>query len=256
MTEPAYLLVHDDREYLLEPGEEFGTDLGVLEVPADVAAGDVVESHLGTAFQVRELRGPDLFDHLERTGAPMMPRDVGLVVGLTGVASGDRVLDAGTGTGILAAHLGRVGADVTTYEIDPEFADVARENMRVAGVEDRVEVRTGDLAEEVDSLVGAGEATDGTPPAAPFDVLTLDTGDAPSIVSHAPDLLVPGGFLAVYSPFVEGTREAVTAAREAGLAEIETLETIQRGMDFSERGSRPSTRGVGHTGYLVIARAP
>lgn len=256
MTDAAYLLVHEDREYLLEPGEEFGTDLGVLEVPEDVAAGDTVESHLGTAFEVRELRGPDLFDHLERTGAPMMPRDVGLVLGLTGVAAGDRVLDAGTGTGILAAHLGRVGAEVTSYEIDPEFADVARENMRVAGVEDRVEVRTGDLAEEADTLVDGNEGTDGTTPKAPFDVLTLDTGDAPAIVSRAPDLLVPGGFLAVYSPFVEGTREAVTVAREAGLAGIEALETIQRGMDFSDRGSRPSTRGVGHTGYLVIARAP
>ncbi|WP_281194027.1 50S ribosomal protein L11 methyltransferase [Halorubrum sp. F4] len=260
MTDAAYLLVHEDREYLLEPGEEFGTDLGVLEIPEDVAAGDTVESHLGTAFEVRELRGPDLFDHLERTGAPMMPRDVGLVLGLTGVSAGDRVLDAGTGTGILAAHLGRIGADVTTYEIDPEFADVARENMRVAGVEDRVDVRTGDLAEEADGLVGGiGEDTgesDETVSEAPFDVLTLDTGDAPAVVAHAPDLLVSGGFLAVYSPFVEGTREAVTAAREAGLAEIETLETIQREMDFSERGSRPSTRGVGHTGYLVIARAP
>ena len=30
MTDAAYLLVHEDREYLLEPGEEFGTDLGVL----------------------------------------------------------------------------------------------------------------------------------------------------------------------------------------------------------------------------------
>ncbi|SMO52417.1 methyltransferase domain-containing protein [Halorubrum cibi] len=258
MTDAAYLLVHEDREYLLEPGEEFGTDLGVLEVPENVAAGDTVESHLGTAFEVRELRGPDLFDHLERTGAPMMPRDVGLVMGLTGVAAGDRVLDAGTGTGILAAHLGRVGADVTTYEVDPEFADVARENMRVAGVEERVEVRTGDLVEEVDALLDGGDESDeatGTTHR-PFDVLTLDTGDAPAIVSHAPDLLVSGGFLAVYSPFVEGTREAVTAAREAGLAEIETLETIQREMDFSDRGSRPSTRGVGHTGYLVIARAP
>jgi hypothetical protein len=25
-------------------------------------------------------------------------------------------------------------------------------------------------------------------------------------------------------------------------------------MEFSERGSRPSTAGVGHTGYLVVAR--
>ncbi len=65
-------------------------------------------------FVVRRLRGPDLFNHLERTGAPMMPRDVGLVVGKTGVAAADRVLDAGTGTGILSAYMGRIGADVVT----------------------------------------------------------------------------------------------------------------------------------------------
>ena len=246
MTDTAYLLVHEDREYLLEPGTEFGTDLGVLEIPNDVAAGDTVETHLGTVFEVRELRGPDLFDHLERTGAPMMPRDIGLVMGLTGVSAGDRVLDAGTGTGILSAHLGRIGADVTTYEVDAEFADVARENMRIAGVDEQVAVRTGDLTEELDALT-EGEA---------FDVLTLDTGDAPAVVEQSADLLVSGGYLAVYSPFVEGTREAVLAAREAGLTEIETLETIQREMEFSDRGSRPSTGGVGHTGYLVIARAP
>ena len=246
MTDAAYLLVHEDREYLLEPGEEFGTDLGVIEVPEDVAAGDEVETHLGTVFEVRALRGPDLFNHLERTGAPMMPRDVGLVMGHTGATGGDRVLDAGTGTGILAAYLGRAGADVTTYEIDDAFADVARENMATAGV-DCVEVRTGDLlTDELDAL--ADEE--------PFDVLTLDTGDAPTVVERADDLLAPGGRLAVYSPFVEGTREAALAAREAGFDEVETLETIQREMDFSDRGSRPSTAGVGHTGYLVFGRAP
>ncbi len=246
MTDAAYLLVHEDREYLLEPGTEFGTDLGVLDVPEDVAAGDTVKTHLGTVFEVRELRGPDLFDHLERTGAPMMPRDIGLVLGLTGVGDGDRVLDAGTGTGILSAYLGRVGADVKTYEVDAEFADVARDNMVVAGVDERVEVRTGDVTADLDALTGGD----------PFDVLTLDTGDAPIVVEQATDLVVSGGYVAVYSPFVEGTREAVFAAREAGLVGIETLETIQREMDFSERGSRPSTGGVGHTGYLLIARAP
>jgi len=247
VTDAAYLLVHEDREYLLSPGEEFGTDLGVIEVPDDVAAGDTVETHLGTVFEVRRLRGPDLFDHLERTGAPMMPRDVGLVIGHTGIAGDDRVLDAGTGTGILSAYLGRAGADVTTYEIDPEFADVARRNMETAGVTKRVDVRTGDLAAEVDALIAEEE---------PFDVLTLDTGDAPDVVARADELLVAGGYVAVYSPFVEGTRAAVEAAREAGLAGIETLETIQREMDFSDRGSRPSTAGVGHTGDLVFARAP
>jgi tRNA (adenine57-N1/adenine58-N1)-methyltransferase len=237
----SFLFVHDDREYLLAPGDTLESDLGVLEVPTDVQAGDTVETHLGTPFTARKLRGPDLFHHLERTGAPMMPRDVGLVVGHTGIESGARVLDAGTGTGVLAAYLGRLGAVVTSYERDPDFADTARENMRLAGVEETVEVRTGDVTEDLDDLGG-------------FDALTLDTEDAPAVVEAADSLLAPGGFVAVYSPFVEHTREVVERARETGLENVETLETIQREMQFDDRGSRPSTAGVGHTGYLMFGR--
>jgi tRNA (adenine57-N1/adenine58-N1)-methyltransferase len=237
----SFLFVREDREYLLAAGDTLETDLGVLEVPADVAPGETVETHLGEQFRVRRLRGPDLFHHFERTGAPMMPRDVGLVVGHTGIGAGDRVLDAGTGTGVLAASLARCGARVTTYEQDPAFAEVACENMRLAGIGDRVEVRAADVTDDLADL-------------STFDVVTLDTADAPTVVERTPNLLVEGGFVAVYSPFVEHTREAVTAAREAGLTDIETLETIQRKMDFDDRGSRPSTAGVGHTGYLTFGR--
>ena len=237
----AFLFVHDDREYLLSPGETLESDLGILDVPEAVTPGDIVETHLGTEFEVRALRGPDLFHHFERTGAPMMPRDIGLVLGHTGIASGDRVLDAGTGTGVLAAAMARAGATVVTYEQNEEFAEVARENMGLAGVAERVSVRTGDVTADLDNLSG-------------FDVVTLDTADAPTVVAEAPQLLVPGGFVAVYSPFVEHARDVVEAAREVGLQGTRTFETIQRRMDFDERGSRPSTAGVGHTGYLTFAR--
>ena len=247
----AFLLVHGDREYVREAGSELQTDLGVLQVPTDVAPGDELTTHLGKTFVVRAFRGPDLFSHLERTGAPMLPRDVGLVVGHTGAQAGDRVLDAGTGTGVLATYLGRLGADVVTYERDPDFAEVARRNVRVAGVEDRVEVRTGDLLTAIEDgdLLTANEDDDGVG----FDLLTLDTADAPAIVSHAADLLVPGGFLAVYSPFVETTRSVVEAARDV-LTDVEAVETIQRELDVDARGTRPSTKGVGHTGYLTFGR--
>jgi tRNA (adenine57-N1/adenine58-N1)-methyltransferase len=235
------LLVRGDREYLRAPGDELQTDLGVLTVPDDVEPGQRLETHLGDEFVVREPRGPDLFDHFERTGAPMMPRDVGLVIGFTGAAADDRVLDAGTGTGVLAAYLGRIGADVVTYERDPAFAEVARENMHLAGVDDVVEVHTGDVTDDLDDRSG-------------FDLLTLDTEDAPAVVRRAPDLLVSGGFAVVYSPFVEGSRAAVEAAEDAGLTDVTTHETIQRRMTFDGRGSRPDTRGVGHTGYLTVAR--
>ena len=237
------LIVRGNREFLCAPGEEVHTDLGVVEVPPDAEPGAVVESHLGEEFRVRKLRGPDLFAHLQRTGAPMVPKDIGLLVGHTGVASGDRVLDAGTGTGVLAAYLGRLGASVVTYERDAEFAEVARENMELAGVADRVEVRTGDVLDDLEALSA-------------FDLVTLDTEDADIVVESAPDILISGGFVSAYSPFVESARAVEKAAREAGMSDVETLETIQRRMDFDDRGSRPTTKGIGHTGYLLIARAP
>lgn len=240
------LLVRENREYLLAPGETLETDLGVIEVPETVTPGDIVETHLGEEFTARALRGPDLFAHFDRTGAPMMPRDIGLVMGHTGCSGGDQVLDAGTGTGVLSAYLARAGATVTTYEHDPEFADVARKNMELAGVDDAVTVRTGDVTDDLNELSEQESR---------FDLITLDTKDAPRVVERAPELLVPGGFLSAYVPFVEGTRAVVEAARSTDLQEIKTYETIQRGMDIDERGTRPSTAGVGHTGYLVFARA-
>ncbi|AWB27192.1 methyltransferase domain-containing protein [Halococcoides cellulosivorans] len=238
----ALVFVHDDRSYVLEPGERFECDQGVLEVPPDLSPGDTVETHLGTAFRARELRGPDFLEHFERTGAPMLPRDVGLIVGETGVSVSDRVLDAGTGTGILAATLGRAGADVLTFERDADFARVAADNMELADVGDRVSVVAGDVREVLDD--------EG------FDLMTLDMGDAPTMIERAPELLVPGGFLAVYTPFVEHASDVVEAARDAGLNRVSCRETIRRELDVGDRGTRPSTAGVGHTGYLTIARRP
>lgn len=234
------LLTHGDREYLRETGETLETDLGVLDIPTETTPGDVLSTHLGEEFRVRSLRGPDLFNHFERTGAPMLPRDIGLVIGEAGISRDDRVLDAGTGTGVLASYMGLVGADVLTYERNPEFAAVARNNIELAGVNERVEVRTGDLTEEIEER-------------SKFDVLTLDTEDAPELVARADELLVPGGFLAVYSPFVEATREVCEVARES-LSDVRAVETIQRELDVDMRGTRPSTGPVGHSGYLVFGR--
>ncbi len=238
----ALLFVRSDREYLLEPGDRLETDLGILEIPVDIEPGDTVETHLGTEFTARKLRGPDFIAHFDRTGAPMLPRDVGLVLGGTGIGTGDRVLDAGTGTGVLAAYSGRAGADVVSYERDPEFAATARTNMALADVDDRVEIRTGDVTDAISDLTGT------------FDALTLDLNAAPVVLGQAAELLTAGSAVAVYSPFVEDARAVGQAAQEAGLTDIETRETIQRDMDFDNRGSRPSTRGVGHTGYLTFAR--
>lgn len=234
------VLYRPDRTYLVSPGDRLETDLGIIEVPDSVDPDTIIESHTGEQFTVLRPRNTDLFDHLDRSGAPMLPRDIGLIVGMGGLQSGDRILDVGTGTGILAITLARLGMVVTTFERNPDAASLARRNIERAGVTDRVEVHEGDA-----TTASIEER---------FDALTLDTGDVDTIVASSPDRLVPGGVVAAYSPFIEQARAAASAAEAADLAEVQTLETIQRPMAFDSRGSRPSTGPVGHSGYLTFAR--
>ncbi|WP_242396320.1 N5-glutamine methyltransferase family protein [Anaeromyxobacter oryzisoli] len=59
--------------------------------------------------------------------------------------AGKRVLEVGTGTGVLAVVLARAGARVTATDLDPRAVACARENARRLGVADRVEVVAADL---------------------------------------------------------------------------------------------------------------
>ncbi|HEX6938013.1 MAG TPA: 50S ribosomal protein L11 methyltransferase [Longimicrobiales bacterium] len=57
------------------------------------------------------------------------------------VRAGDRALDVGTGSGILAIALAKLGADrVLAVESDPDAVANARENLERNGVDDRVEL--------------------------------------------------------------------------------------------------------------------
>lgn len=57
---------------------------------------------------------------------------------------GDRVLEIGTGSGYQAAVLAKLGANVVSFERQPELAASARENLERLGLADRVDVRLGD----------------------------------------------------------------------------------------------------------------
>ena len=62
------------------------------------------------------------------------------------VQGGERVLDIGTGSGILAIAAARLGArEVLAIDIDPAAVKVARENIVLNHVEDRVRAVEGDL---------------------------------------------------------------------------------------------------------------
>ena len=52
------------------------------------------------------------------------------------IGAGERVLDVATGTGVVAVTAARAGALVTALDLTPELLGQARENARIAGLDD------------------------------------------------------------------------------------------------------------------------
>jgi predicted O-methyltransferase YrrM len=89
-----------------------------------------------------------------------------LLVRMTGAR---RVLELGTLGGYSTIWLARAlasGGQVISLEVDPHHAEVARENLRNAGLLDRVDLRVGRAADELRSLAASG--------APPFDLIFID----------------------------------------------------------------------------------
>lgn len=216
---------------------QFSTDRGMIDLLALVGMnpGDEIRTHLDVPFTVLRPRPTDFFVHARRSGAPMLPKDIGMVIAYTGMNRDDRVLDAGTGSGVAAIYFGKIAREVKTYEVRPEFARLAERNIREARL-DNVEVIAADM------LDATGE----------FDVVHLDLGLSREHVEHAYSILSPGGYLACYTPFLEHTFTALDAATPL-FRDVHCYECMERELMRSARGTRPSTR-VAHSGYITIAR--
>lgn len=150
-------------------GMDLGMDLGKLEVLRhDVAEQDWTESwkaafkpfRLGEhmvvkpSWETAELRPGDHVIEIDPgmafgTGTH---ETTGMCVALVEkyVKPGDRVIDIGTGTGILAIAAAHMGAGpVLATDLDAVAVRVAAENVRVNGFEGVIDVRCGDLLDVV-----------------------------------------------------------------------------------------------------------
>ncbi len=158
-------------------------DFDVLELLAVVQRENFVPpAYRSLAFM--DIEVPLLGDDAEeavRLGLSMLqPRVEARILQDLQVKSTDRVLEIGAGSGYMAALLAARAERVVSLEINPELAEMARENLRDAGVQN-AEVRLGD---------GARDAI----PDGPFDVIVL-SGSVAEVPSALLSLLREGGRL-------------------------------------------------------------
>ena len=158
-------------------------DADVLELLAVVRREDFVPpAYRSLAFM--DIEVPLLGDDAEeavRLGLSMLqPRVEARILQDLQIKPTDRVLEIGAGSGYMAALLAYRAQRVVSLEINPELAEMARENLRDAGV-NNADVRLGD---------GARDAI----PDGPFDVIVL-SGSVAEVPTALLSLLKDGGRL-------------------------------------------------------------
>ncbi len=123
--------------------------------------------------------------------------------------AGARVIDLGTGSGILAIAAAKLGAaSVLALDNDPVAVDVARQNAAHNRVDDRIDVRLSSLL-------------DGVSAEADLIVANLTAEIHFDLLPHAADNLAPGGLLVAAGIVADRVHEVRAVAAAAGLRLLE-----------------------------------
>ena len=243
--ERVLLIDAKERRYLLrlKAGETFHTHAGILAHDDIIGKteGVTVLGSTGREFLVFRPTLADVVLKMPRGAQVIYPKDLGAILIEADIGPGQRVLEAGVGSGALSMALLRAGARVVGYELREDFAERARANV------------VGQLGEDVDYRVEVRDVTEGIDER-DLDRVLLDLPEPWNVVPLAARALRPGGILLAYLPTINQTgllREALTAC---GFGLAETLEILRRTWHIEARSIRPDHRMVAHTGFLTSAR--
>ena len=243
--ERVLLIDAKDRRYLLTlaGGASFHTHAGIVahDEIIDRPEGSRVTGSTGRHFLVLRPTLADVVLKMPRGAQVIYPKDLGAILLAADIGPGQRVLEAGVGSGALSMTVLRAGAAVLGYELREDFASRAKSN--VAAV----------LGPDVDYRVEIRDVTEGIE-AEGLDRILLDLPEPWAVVGHAARALRPGGIFLAYLPTINQTAHLRGALDQGPFALAETVEILRRTWHVEPRSVRPDHRMVAHTGFLTTAR--
>jgi tRNA (adenine57-N1/adenine58-N1)-methyltransferase len=209
--------------------------------------GVVVTSTGGTPYLALRPLLLDFVLGMPRGAAVIYPKDAARIVSLAGLQPGDRVVEAGAGSGALTCHLvnavGQAGR-VRSFERREDFAAVAARNVArwFGTIPDQWSLTHGDLQ---DGDLEAGE----------YDAAVLDMLAPWECLEVLEGALRPGGTLVVYVATTTQLSRVAEALRVRGRwTEPRAEESMVRTWHLEGLAVRPDHRMIAHTGFLLSAR--
>ncbi|MCD6324396.1 MAG: tRNA (adenine-N1)-methyltransferase [Desulfurococcales archaeon] len=227
-------------------GVRVSTDKGSLNAD-DVLGlpwGSKVKLSTGVeAYVLKPTLNDILMKGFRRVTQVVYPKDISFVINLLSIAPGSKVLESGVGTGFMTAALAyHVGASgkVFGYEVREDFARTALRNLRLAGLDDRVDIKVRDIREGVDE--------------SGLDAAFLDLPDPWEALQEVRKALRPSSPAVIFTPSANQVMKSLRALRSGPFLDLRVYEVILREYQADPEALRPRTLGVMHTGYVVFFR--
>jgi len=229
----------------LQAGAKFETHRGILQHDDLIGKpwGTQVFSHLGSPFFLLQPSLADLLIDLPRTTQILYPKDIGFILVTMGVGHGQKVMEAGTGSGSMTtalAHAVGPNGQVISYEVKQDVQNLARKNLTRFGLDSRVDFKLRDIEEGFDE-------TDA-------DSFFLDVPNPYDYIAQVRAALKPGGFLCCLIPTFNQVEKTLYALRQNNFAFVEVCEILLRYYQAIPNRLRPTDRMVAHTGFLIFGR--
>jgi tRNA (adenine57-N1/adenine58-N1)-methyltransferase len=238
-------LTHKHFIFHLKSGGDFQSHRGVLKHDDLIGKpyGSQVYSHMNAPFFLLQPSIADILNDLPRTTQILYPKDIGYILVMMGIAPGQRVMEAGTGSGSMTIALATtVGPDgqVISYEQKQDNQNLARKNLERVGLASRVDFKLRDIQQGFDE-------TDA-------DAFFLDVQFPHEYLEQVRAALKPGGFFGTLIPTLNQVEKTLIALKKNHFAFVEVCEIILRHYKSDPARIRPVDRMVAHTGYLIFAR--
>ena len=238
------ILINEKGKKFVAGADDLHTDHGYIkkEEIDRSKSGDILKTHLGREFRVLEANINDYIELMDRRCSIILSKDLGVIAAYTGLGSGQRVVEAGTGAGAATIFMANIVGEtghVYSYELREDFSEIAAKNVKGFGLEN-VTLKCQDVVEGIDEK--------------DVDLVFLDLPKPWEVVEHARDCLKSGGFLAAYTPYIDQVKLLTRILKKREFSDLTSLECLVREIEVKDKGVRPKTRMTGHTGYLTFGR--
>lgn len=236
------LIVVKQRQYFVgDVNQDFHTTYGVIK-KEDLKKkdGSVIKSSQEKEFVLFSASFTDNLKKIKRLPQTMPLKDIGLIIAETGINKESVVVEAGIGSGALAACLANICKHVYSYELKQEHLETAKQNMKMLGLKN-IEIKNKDIYKCIDEK--------------DVDVIILDLAEPWQVIVHAKSSLKIGGFFVAYSPSATQLQNFVNEInKHENFIIVKSVELLERSWKVEGRIVRPKIISIAHSGFITIAR--